>query len=84
MKGPDDPEPDHPAPMLPYVASAGERMQFQLANEAALADATFWRDQAVRLYAQIHKLQLPLRREQIIDKLLRHREAQSRVQETLT
>ena len=43
MKGPDDPEPDHSAPMLPYDPALRQR---------ALTDATFWRDTAVRLYAE--------------------------------
>ena len=37
------------------------------------ADLTFWRDQAVKLYATLNHLQLPLRREQIVRTLLVHR-----------
>lgn len=64
MRIPDDPQPDHPAPLLPYDPAV---------RAQALRDLAFWRDTAVRLYAEIHCLQLPLRREQITQKLLAQR-----------
>lgn len=72
MKGPDDPEPDHPAPLAPYdfrrIANA------EALRQRALDETAFWRDQAITLYAELHGLQLPLRRERIERELLARRE----------
>ena len=37
------------------------------------AERDFWRDTAIKLYAELHHMQLPLRREQIVRTLLVHR-----------